>query len=234
MRYVHYSYRIESLDAWLSAVQTGWRRTEEGKPDMTFRGERGRRAERLVTSASTCPTATMQPRLAASGLDTHVVPPTIPAQWPGQGEPHESTVVLSVLEAARAIVATGWVQGDYFLVRTRGGRITSVGPLTLISARRADIVGACLVGALTAAARRNDPRLVGGSHLRAIDATWDALQEQSGRPAPVTGPGSSPAERALRVRDLTHFNDAPGRQPQDVVGLLDTAISRAIMTAVQR
>jgi hypothetical protein len=152
---------------------------------------------------------------------------------PAKPRPRETAVVLRVLEAARAIVASGWVQRDYFLVRTRGGRLGRVGPLTLVSPRRADIVGACLVGALTAAARQTDPRLTGESHLRAIDATWDALQELSGRPAPITRPGSSPAERAGRVRDLTFFNDAPGRQPKEVARLLDIAISRTIIAVVE-
>jgi len=35
-----------------------------------------------------------------------------------------------------------------------------------------------------------------------------------------------------RVRDLTRWNDQPGRTREEVLGLVDLAVSRAVMAAV--
>jgi hypothetical protein len=62
---------------------------------------------------------------------------------------------------------------------------------------------------------------------------WDALQELRGTHLPgVAGRAAPPAVRAARVRDLTRWNDHPGRSRAEVLRLLDVASSRAIMEAV--
>jgi len=49
----------------------------------------------------------------------------------------------------------------------------------------------------------------------------------------VGGPAGSPysSARAARVRELARWNDEPGRTREDVLALLDTAISRMAPTA---
>ena len=87
--------------------------------------------------------------------------------------------VRAVLDEARAIVARGWVQDDFFLVIDGRGRVVPAGPLHLGLIRSGSVVAACLVGALVHGARTIDPRLRDARHLDAVDATWDALQEVS-------------------------------------------------------
>jgi hypothetical protein len=71
---------------------------------------------------------------------------------------------------------------------------------------------------------------------RTLDLTWHALREDPARPVRWC-PG--PRMRMLHVRDLTHWNDAPGRTREDVVNLLragqDTAdLQRHAYRAQQR
>ena len=49
----------------------------------------------------------------------------------------------------------------------------------------------------------------------------------------VAGRAAAPAVRAARVRDLTRWNDRPGRTRDEVLALIDLASSRAIMEAMQ-
>jgi hypothetical protein len=66
-----------------------------------------------------------------------------------------------------------------------------------------------------------------------IDVLWDALQESRGLAGPgVAGRAAPPQLRAARTRDLTRWNDRPGRRPQDVLRLMDLAVSRTIMAGV--
>lgn len=142
--------------------------------------------------------------------------------------------VRGVLEEARDILARGWVQDDFFLVVDRRGRIVPADPLHLGLMPAGSVVGACLVGALVHGARTLDPRLRDAGHLAAVDAAWEALQEVQSGEAGATRPASSPAQRAGRVRDLTRWNDAPGRSQGEVLRLLDVAVSRSILAAVTR
>jgi hypothetical protein len=65
--------------------------------------------------------------------------------------------------------------------------------------------------------------------------------ELAGRwPEAVTGPGMlptwddpHPSARAARVRDLARWNDDPGRGKDEVLDLLDGAVSRIISAAVR-
>jgi hypothetical protein len=62
---------------------------------------------------------------------------------------------------------------------------------------------------------------------------WDAWQETRGMVGPgVAGRAAAPAVRAARVRDLTGWNDQPGRTRDEVLALIDLASSRAIMEAM--
>ena len=117
--------------------------------------------------------------------------------------------------------------------RSRRGRVPAVGPLNFTVPRNAEVIAACLVGAIVHAGRLHNPAARGPDHYPALDRAWAALHEQ---PAPVTSraePSLHPAARARQVRDLTIWNDAPGRTGADVERLLDVAISGSIIEAVQ-
>ena len=129
---------------------------------------------------------------------------------------------LAVLEGARAELEAGWVQGGWWSVTSAAGDRRLVtgdaggGP--------AHIDGACLVGALAR----------GGPYAgRAVDAVYDALWASRGQ-ASQAAPGGlppvpAPEIRLARVRMLTQWNDRAERTQEEVLAVVDRAISATIM-----
>ena len=176
-----------------------------------------------------------------------------PWQWVvrwvrGQHQPYDSAAarlrqldeVLEVLAAARSVVEDGWVQDAWFAVRP-GSQPAPAPPAARVSSSssyldRHDLAGACLVGAVVHAVRLRHPgdaRAEVDGVGPAIDVLWDALQESRGLGSRgVAGRVAPPAVRAVRVRDLTRWNDQRGRGRGEVLDLLDLAASRTIMAAM--
>ena len=50
---------------------------------------------------------------------------------------------------------------------------------------------------------------------------------------PPAGQAPHPAARAARVRDLAQWNDEPQRTRQEVLELIDRAVSRTILSSVR-
>jgi hypothetical protein len=144
------------------------------------------------------------------------------------------TEARALLERAREVIATGWVQDAFYVVRDYEGRLRPVSPFGLLLLSRTDIVGACLVGAVAHASSGSQRRTRRGPAAVAIDTLWDTLRERTGRwgmhPA---AEATHPAARAARVRDLAHWNDEPQRTREDVLNLVDCAISRTILSSVR-
>jgi hypothetical protein len=140
--------------------------------------------------------------------------------------------VCAVLEGARDLLDAGWVQ-DRWYVR-QASPTARRGASSLRHRDAGPVTGACLVGAVVHATGQGDAEaglLEAGS---ALDVLWDAWQESRGMGgAGVAGRAAPPDVRAARVRDLTRWNDQPGRTREEVLGLLDLAVSRAIMEAVE-
>jgi hypothetical protein len=157
-----------------------------------------------------------------------------PVGTPGDAEADRQRVLAdarALLERARELVAAGWVQDAFYVVRDRRGRPQPVSPLGLVLLTRGDVVGACLVGAVAHAATGLDRRARRAPAAYAVDALSATLAEREGRaPAPGTG---HPAERAARVRELARWNDEPARQRAEVLDLLDRAVARTILAAVR-
>jgi len=132
-----------------------------------------------------------------------------------------------LLERARALVAAGWVQDTFYVVRDRHGATRPVSPFGLLLLNRADVVGACLVGAVSHATASVDRRAGRRAQAAAaVDALHAALFGGSAdTPYPET--------RAARVRELARWNDEPGRTRQDVLELMDRAVSRTIHSAIR-
>jgi hypothetical protein len=129
---------------------------------------------------------------------------------------------LAVLEGARAELEAGWVQGGWWSVSSAdGGHRLVTGDA---GGSPAHVDGSCLVGALARAGSSSD---VG----RAIDAVYDALWASRGQPSLSGGlpPVPSPEVRQARVRTLTQWNDQAERTQEDVLGVVDRAISATIM-----
>jgi len=139
--------------------------------------------------------------------------------------------LLALLEAAREELEAGWVQGGWWSVSPGGGQRTMVSGLVAGACRPESVSAVCLVGALVRAGSGQGP----GSEVgRAIDAVYDALWESRGQPAARPGPSappvSSPQVRLAHVQALTRWNDAKGRTSDEVVAILDRAISRTILS----
>jgi hypothetical protein len=134
---------------------------------------------------------------------------------------------LAVLEGARAELEVGWVQGGWWSVTSADGNQQLVTGYAAAGGGSPDHVdGSCLVGAL---ARVGSPSDVG----RAVDAVYDALWASRDQPgAPRDGglpPVPAPAVRLARVRTLTHWNDRAERTQEEVLAVVDRAISATIM-----
>jgi hypothetical protein len=129
---------------------------------------------------------------------------------------------LAVLEGARAELEAGWVQGGWWSVTSADGSQRLVTGDSGGSPAHVD--GSCLVGALARA---------GPDVGRAVDAVYDALwasRGQASQPRPGgLPPVPSPEVRLARVRTLTQWNDQAGRTREEVLAMLDQAISATIM-----
>ncbi|HEV7653255.1 MAG TPA: hypothetical protein VGP36_00760 [Mycobacteriales bacterium] len=141
----------------------------------------------------------------------------------------EGTTAL--LERARAMVADGWVQDSFYVVRGRTGETKPVSPFGLLLLTRSDVVGACLVGAVAHASATVDRQDRRSQAALAVDTLWQALAEDTGAAGPPDT--AHPAARAARVRELAHWNDEPQRSREDVLGLLDRSISHTIIESVR-
>ncbi len=128
---------------------------------------------------------------------------------------------LAVLEGARAELEAGWVQGAWWSVTSADGdHRLATGDA---GGSPAHVDGACLVGALARAGSSSD---VG----RAVDAVYDALWASRGQPTPAgLPPVPAPEVRLARVRTLTRWNDQAERTQDEVLAVVDQAISATIM-----
>jgi hypothetical protein len=134
---------------------------------------------------------------------------------------------LAVLEGARAELEVGWVQGGWWSVTSADGNQRLVTGYAAAGGGRPDHVdGSCLVGAL---ARSGSPSDAG----RAVDAVYDALWASRDQPDATRDGGlppvPAPEVRLARVRTLTHWNDRAERTQEEVLAVVDRAISATIM-----
>ena len=141
----------------------------------------------------------------------------------------------AVLERARRLIAQGWVQDAFYIVRGRNGESRPVSPFGLLLLTRTDVVGACLVGAVAHASGSVDRRERRGQAALAVDTLWHTLAEDPSYERLPTAPYDAvhPAARAARVRELARWNDEPVRTRDEVLGLVDRAVSRTILQSVR-
>lgn len=160
-----------------------------------------------------------------------------PDDSPVDGRLHRLARVRDTLERARELlVHDGWTAGGWFTVRAGDGTrgVSTVEALALRRAPAADeVVGSCLVGALLRLADDPDTSTSIRDVWSTVDELHEALREQQGQWAVPVGRVLPPGERYGRLRDLTRFNDAPGRTRQQVLDLVDRAVARTIVGACQ-
>ena len=141
----------------------------------------------------------------------------------------------AVLERARTLIAQGWVQDAFYIVRGRNGESRPVSPFGLLLLTRTDVLGACLVGAVAHASSSVDRRERRGQAALAVDTLWHTLAEDPSYERLPTAPYDAvhPAARAARVRELARWNDEPVRTRDEVLGLVDRAVSRTILQSMR-
>lgn len=153
--------------------------------------------------------------------------PVVPA--PAE-TPSDDERVLAILETARTVLERGWLQDGWYRTTPRPLRHRLFGP----TPGPDGIEAACLVAAVAVAGHS------GGAFTHvdrdsgpAVDRVWEALQEtRHGEFATPEG-AVAPIVRRARMRELVRWNDAPGRTHDEVVGLIDRAISRTILGQVR-
>jgi hypothetical protein len=143
--------------------------------------------------------------------------------------------IRAVLEQARETVAAGWVQGRWYAVNRSAGGGPSRQHGGADSATE-NVVGACVVGAIALTVRQRYARAeLAVDAGPAIDYVWDAMQDAGGLDMPAAAGRAWPREaRLARMRDLARWNDAAGRTKAEILGVLDDAISRVIMSAMRQ
>jgi hypothetical protein len=132
----------------------------------------------------------------------------------------EAVLLRGLLMRAGDLVRDGWVQRCWFIACDDRGHQVRIEAQNLYELAGKQVIDVCLVGAVVQAgggvahARTQPVR-------RALDLTWAALYHEPMRWCP------SPAVRLSHVRDLTRWNDLPGRTAAEVSGLLALAADRA-------
>ena len=130
----------------------------------------------------------------------------------------ELHAIRALLGQAAEVVRGGWVQGAWFTVAATNGR-RAVRAYDVDLAVDRPVIGACLVGAVVQAA--GGPTTVRSQLVqRTLDLAWHTLRQDPSRPVEWC-PG--PSVRMMRVRELTHWNDALERTQGQVVDLLHAA-----------
>src|SRR5690242_6092077 len=134
---------------------------------------------------------------------------------------------LAVLEGARAELEVGWVQGGWRSVTSADGNQRLGSGFAAAGGGRPDHVdGSCLVCSLARAGSQSDV-------ARAVDVVHGALWASRDQPgAPRDGglpPVPAPEVRLTRVRTLTQWSDRAARTQEEILAVVDRAISATIM-----
>jgi hypothetical protein len=130
-----------------------------------------------------------------------------------------------LVKNARTTLCAGWIQNGWFaFADERGQRLTA----NLMDTPWLDggqTVGVCLVAAIVQAG--GGPSAACTQLVqRTLDLTWHTLY--AGNRGTVDW-CPAPRVRAARIRDLTRWNDQPGRIAQEVTALLDATEWAAVI-----
>jgi hypothetical protein len=144
--------------------------------------------------------------------------------------------VRDLLEQAAAVIARdGFTSGAWFSVGQPSGAVRLVTGAAALPYRdsTAPVHSSCLVGTLVRLADDPDTAATPADAWACVDELYEAMHEQLGHASLPPGRCYSPAERRSRLRGLTAWNDAPGRTAEQVLDLLERAVSRTILAAVR-
>jgi hypothetical protein len=130
--------------------------------------------------------------------------------------------VQALVSEAQEVIAQGWIQDAWLQYRDDDGRLRLITARTVHKLASRPVTGACLVGAFVHAA--GGPWAIRTQPVHhAVELTWHTLF----RPDEPIDWCPPPQVRALRVRELTRWNDDPSRNARQVEGLLVAVEQRA-------
>ena len=142
--------------------------------------------------------------------------------------------VRAALEQARVdLVEQGWTQRAWFSVGTGGDTVRLAGPVESRALVRptATVAGACLVGTMLRRAEDPDRATTHDDVWGAVDELYEALHERMGHTSAAPGRVDAHHRRQAKLRVLTAWNDDPATRREDVLDLLDRAVSRTVVGA---
>lgn len=140
--------------------------------------------------------------------------------------------VRAALEQARTdLEEHGWTQRAWFSVDAGAGttRPASVAESFALVRPTSTVAGACLVGALLRRAEDPDRATTHEDVWGAVDELYEALHERMGHTSMPPGRSDSLGRRHAKLTALTAWNDHPSTRREDVVDLLDRAVSRTLV-----
>ena len=142
--------------------------------------------------------------------------------------------VRAALEQARTdLVEQGWTQRAWFSVGADGGTTRLASPAESFDLVRptSTVSGACLVGAMLRRAEDPDRATTHADVWGAVDELYEALHERMGHTSLPPGRVDSRARRHAKLGVLTAWNDDARTRREDVLDLLDRAVSRTLVGA---
>lgn len=142
--------------------------------------------------------------------------------------------IRDLLEQTRtALVLHGWTSGAWFSVARPEGGVRHVGPAEaydLLSSRSAVGEG-CLVGTMLRLVENPDTVPSVADAWGCVDELYEAMHERMGHQSFAPGRAYSHEQRRAHLRALTAWNDESGRRVEDVLDLIDRAVSRTVLAA---
>ncbi|HEY0238281.1 MAG TPA: hypothetical protein VGC37_06520 [Friedmanniella sp.] len=141
--------------------------------------------------------------------------------------------VRAALEQARTdLVEQGWTQRGWFSVDSAGTtRLATTRESFDLVRPTSTVSGACLVGALLRRAEDPDRATTHADVWGAVDELYEALHERMGHTSLPPGRADSHTRRHAKLGVLTAWNDDPRTRREDVLDLLDRAVSRTLVGA---
>ncbi len=195
-------------------------------------------------------------RILLDRARVRVWPPPTPDHAPAPGLTPEQDFqrrldrIRDLLEQTRAsLLRDGWTCGAWFSVDAcagvasradgaggAGGDRGAVRPVGTQEAfglldPGAMVRGACLVGAMLRLVEDPDTAPSVSDAWACVDELHEAMHERMGHDSLPPGRIYAHEQRRAHLRVLTAWNDAPGRRLEDVLDVIDRAVSRTMVGA---
>jgi hypothetical protein len=204
------------------------------------------------------PESTYQPqavpswRILMERARLRIWPPETPDHAPAPGLTAEEDFrrrldrIRDLLEQTRAsLVRNGWTAGGWFSVDAAGSASRAGGTATgsvgarLVGTQEAygllapgeTVRAACLVGAMLRLVEDPDTAPSVADAWGCVDELHEAVHERMGHVSFPPGRIYAHEQRRAHLTVLTAWNDEPGRRLEDVLDVIDRAVSRTMVGA---